>query len=314
MLQQTQVATVVPRYESFLERFPDVESLAAATEEEVLAAWSGLGYYRRARQLRTAAGEIVARPNGFPRESSELLKLSGLGEYTAAAVASIAFGECVPVVDGNVERVLARRLGLAEPVDRAAVRRRIREAAATMLVEGAAGDSNQALMELGATVCRPRGPLCGECPVAGDCEGFRLGVPESFPVKPARRAREPLRLLSVWVEEDGALLLFRRSLGEEWLAGIWELPTVGLEEASESRLASRYGGRFELDGRLGSYRHAITYRDVTVELARGRWLERRVRNGGPEAKWFAREELAEAALSAMVSKAAAIVRRRGAIA
>ena len=183
-----------------------------------------------------------------------------------------------------------------------------------MLVEGAAGDSNQALMELGATVCRPRGPLCGECPVAGDCEGFRLGVPERFPVKSARRAREPLRLLSVWVEEDGALLLFRRSLGEEWLAGIWELPTVGLEEASESRLASRYGGRFELGGRLGSYRHAITYRDVTVELARGRWLERGEGNGGPEAKWFAREELAGAALSAMVSKAAAIVRRRGAIA
>lgn len=311
MLQQTQVATVAPRYESFLSRFPSVESLAAASEEEVVAAWSGLGYYRRARLLRAAAAQIVARPGGFPRVASALAQLSGVGAYTAAAVASIAFGEAVAVVDGNVERVMTRRLGLAEPVSRAAVRRRIREAAGAMLVEGEAGDSNQALMELGATVCRPRGPLCEQCPVAEDCEGFRLGIPEAFPVKSANRARESLRLLSIWVEEDGALLLFRRPLGEEWLAGMWELPTVSFEGPRESRLASRYGGRFEVGVTIGSYRHAITYRDLTVELARGRWAAQGEIGEGPEARWFAREELAGAALSAMVSKAAAVVERQG---
>lgn len=311
MLQQTQVATVAPRYERFLERFPSCEALSAASEEEVLAAWSGLGYYRRARLLQCAAREITRRPEGFPQTAAELAGLSGIGAYTAAAVASIAFGEATPVVDGNVERVVARRLALAEPVARAAVKRQLRAGAAELLVAGRAGDSNQALMELGATCCRPRAPRCDECPLAADCAARQLGSPEAFPVKAEGRPRERHGLLSAWVvREDGRVLLFRRGAGEGWLAGMWELPTVPADGSSEARLGERYGGAFRLGERLGAYRHEVTFRSLRVEVRRASWAGAQEVAEAPEGRWFGGEELAAVATSAMVAKARAVVAAR----
>ena len=166
MLQQTQVKTVIPYYEAFLERFPNVETLAAASIGEVLASWSGLGYYRRARQLHRAAQEVVHRGEGLPENARALEKLPGIGPYTAAAVASIAFGEAVPVLDGNVERVLSRYVALSEDPKRRAHRNTLLALAAEILDRERPGESNQAMMELGATVCTPRRPQCGSCPIA----------------------------------------------------------------------------------------------------------------------------------------------------
>ena len=177
MLQQTQVQTVIPYFEAFLAKYPDVESLAATSLDEVLASWSGLGYYRRARQMHRAAGEIVAL-GGFPTSAAGLRELPGIGEYTAAAIASIAFGEVVPVLDGNVERVLSRCLAQAEDPKRSRPRRRLRQAAAELLDPRRPGDGNQALMELGATVCRPTSPNCPVCPLAPDCRAHAEGDPE----------------------------------------------------------------------------------------------------------------------------------------
>ena len=186
MLQQTRVETVLSYYERFISAFPDVETLAAAPIEEVLAKWSGLGYYSRARRLHAAARAIVERGD-FPRTEAELLELPGVGAYTAAAIASIAFGEPVAVVDGNVERVIARLLALDVDPAQGRARRLVRETASRLLVRDAAGDSNQALMELGAVICLPRRPRCLVCPLLDGCAARASGRTEELPVRAPRR-------------------------------------------------------------------------------------------------------------------------------
>lgn len=187
MLQQTRVDAVEPRYLQFLERFPTVDALAAATEEEVLAEWSGLGYYRRARQLHAAARQRVAGGE-WPRDAAGWRRLPGVGEYTAAAVASIAYRESIPVVDGNVSRLMSRLHGLRQrQQDSSGGRRRLAVLAAAWLDPDRPGDSNQALMEIGATLCTPRRPRCPSCPLAVGCVARQSGAPEQFPR--AARAR-----------------------------------------------------------------------------------------------------------------------------
>lgn len=307
MLQQTRVETVLPYYERFLERFPDVHTLAAAPLEEVLALWSGLGYYRRARQLHGAAGRIVRE--GFPETAAGWRELPGIGEYTAAAVASIACGEAAAVLDGNVERVTARLLALEENPKRAAPRRRLRAAAEALLDPGRPGDSNQALMELGARVCTPRNPKCLLCPLARGCEGRRLGEPERFPAP--RERRRPMRLLRVVavVERDGRWLLFRRGEEEELMPGLWELPWTGeaagngdRSAAAASLLARRYGGRWRLEERVATVRHGITHRAFELEVRRGEVAVAGEVAEGPEAGWFTSEEIGELPTSSMVGK------------
>lgn len=327
MLQQTRVETVLPYYDSFLERFPGVEALAAAPVEDVLALWSGLGYYRRARQLHAAARRIAE--DGFPTDAAGWRELPGIGEYTSAAIASIAFGEVVPVLDGNVERVTARLLALPEDPKRAAPRRRLRAAAAELLDPERPGDGNQALMELGARICTPRKPKCLLCPLADGCEGRRRGAPERFP-RPKER-REPRRLVRVVAlverpvdragpaSEGARRLLFRRGDDEELLAGFWELPWTGVAgagddaggetpEAAAVALARRYGGRWRVGERLATVRHGITTR--AFEL----WVHRaRVEAGGglaecgPEARWASDAEVAGLPTSSMVGKILAAV-------
>lgn len=314
MLQQTRVDVVIPYYERFLERFPRVEDLAAAPLEEVLALWSGLGYYRRARQLHAAAGRLAE--GGFPKSAEGWKELPGVGDYTAAAVASIALGEPVAVLDGNVERVLCRVLALDENPKRAPTRRRLREAAAELLDGERPGDSNQALMELGATVCTPSGPRCLLCPLATDCEARREGRQEEYP--PARKRREPVRIhrIVASVERDGRRLLFRRDDGEELLAGTWELPWVDGESGGntgapaqamvEDELARRYGGRWRLGETAGRVRHGITHRLFEVEIRRAARVDGESAGSGvaegPEAGWFTDDEIAGLPTSSLVTK------------
>lgn len=308
MLQQTRVETVLPFYNRFLERFPTVADLARAGIEEVLTLWSGLGYYRRARQLHAAARKI-AELGAFPATLEGLLALPGIGAYTAAAVASIAFGVVTPVMDGNVERVLSRCLALEADPKSSGARRQLLAAAAELLDLSRPGDSNQALMELGATLCSPRRPKCLLCPLRPGCRAAREGDPERYPVGRVKREPERHRLAVAVVERNGGVLLFRRPEDSALLAGTWELPWVTVEvngvpeeEAPEAALAERYGGRWTLGPRAASVRHGITYRDLEVDVhpASLSWGGE-VREGWA-AGWFDAAGRAALPLSSLVGK------------
>jgi len=305
MLQQTRVETALPYFERFLARFATIEALAEASEEEVLVHWAGLGYYRRARQLHQTAKKIVERGN-FPQTVDGWLKLPGIGPYTAAAVASIAFGLAVPVLDGNVLRVQSRRLGIREPRS-PTQRRRIDQASRELLVDGRAGDSNQALMELGATVCTPADPACGECPLSEGCSAKASGDPEHFPAPRRRRATERHDLVSVLVRDgEGRILLFRRSVEEELLPGSWELPWVESEPHSSAdlpaALAARYGGHWRLGARLGFARHQITHRALRVEMRIGEFTGSGEIGEGIEGRWVEPAQVTTLARSSLVDK------------
>ncbi len=267
MLQQTQVATVLPYYRRFLRRLPDLQSLARASEEEVLALWSGLGYYRRARLLRQAAQALVEAHGGrLPRDPELLAALPGVGRYTAGAIASMAFGVPVPAVDGNVRRVLARLCG----------QRRPREASlwalAARLVAGPRpGELNQALMELGATVCTPRSPSCNACPVRGACRARARGAPERYPRKLRRPRPQSLRVAVAWIERDGRVLLERTGTGSP-LRGMWDLPAVALTDTDPAQqtlaavLARRCGLRVRPLALLTHVAHTVTARRMRLEV------------------------------------------------
>ncbi|HEV7672771.1 MAG TPA: A/G-specific adenine glycosylase [Thermoanaerobaculia bacterium] len=306
MLQQTRVETVIPFYQAFLERFPTVEHLADAPIDAVLAAWSGLGYYRRARQLQAAAQKVAAG-GMFPRTVSGLLDLPGIGPYTAAAIASICFGVAVPVLDGNVERVLARRLAEDGDVKSASVRRRLMGAATELLDPVRAGDSNQAMMELGATICVPKRPRCLLCPLAGGCKALAMGATEKYPKARSERRSEEISLVAVLVEdeEDGhrRTLLFRRPDDSSLLAGLWEVPWVdAAPKLAAAELKRRYGGSWRLGDQIGTARHGITYRDLRVAIHLGEVGEGGEVREGPEAGWFTTEEIAGLAASSLVGK------------
>ncbi len=247
MLQQTRVAAVIPYFERFLERFPTVEALAAADEQELLAAWAGLGYYARARHLKKAAERIV-EAGAFPAHYDSIRALPGIGEYTAAAVASIAFGQPHAAVDGNVKRVLSRIT---------AGEGGVQELADMLLDPKHPGEFNQAMMELGATICLPREPLCLLCPVAGYCAAAKSGRQNEFPVRtpkgPPKRVLKELLIL----QRGGNILLWQRPAASPRLAGFWELP-------EREHLHSAKVGK-----RLGAFRHTIvnTLHEVTVFAA-----------------------------------------------
>jgi A/G-specific adenine glycosylase len=248
MLQQTTVAAVTPRFERFLARWPSVEALAAAADEEVLSEWAGLGYYARARNLIACAREVAAR-SGFPTTEAELRKLPGVGDYTAAAIAAIAFGRSAVVIDSNVERVMARLNGLERPA-----KSQLRQAVAAMTPARSAGDFAQAMMDLGATICRPRAPLCGECPLSGNCAGFASGTPELFPARRPKRAKPVRHGIAHWIERDGAVWLVRR-------------PPNGLLGA----MPALPGGEWTGDKRpagvvLGRVRHGFTHFALELDI------------------------------------------------
>jgi A/G-specific adenine glycosylase len=236
MLQQTRVATVLPYFRRWMEALPDFESLAAAPEAAVLRLWEGLGYYSRARSLHRLAGEVAGRP--LPRSSVAWQELPGVGPYTAAAIASIAFGEPRACVDGNVVRILSRltREGSAHR-DGASASRAFAALAQELVNPASPGDHNQAMMELGAMVCLRRRPLCAACPVRGFCAAAGHGDPQAYP-RLLRKATERRSVVRVWCERRGALLLHRNPSGSRRLASLHELPTAeqaGLDRAAASR-------------------------------------------------------------------------------
>jgi len=301
MLQQTRVEVVIPYYRRFLQRFPTLQALAAAGEDEVLALWSGLGYYARGRNLRRAARAAVAL-GGLPRTAAALSELPGFGPYTAAAVASLAFGEQVALVDGNVARVLARVLRL--PGDAAAARERAWRIAPQLLPEGRAGEFNEALMELGATVCTPHQPRCGSCPLQRGCGARRSGDPEEFPGSRRKQVRKAL----VWaapalLRRDGSVLLRRRQEGELF-AGLWDLPSApvrggDIAQALKTALAvCGVPGRPRLRAR-GEVRQVLTHRDLRVLL----FTARGGKGAAPDGlRWMRPADLPKLGLSSLARK------------
>ncbi len=260
MLQQTTVAMATPYFEKFTEAWPTVDALAGAEDAAVMSAWAGLGYYARARNLLACAREVTAR-GGFPGSEADLLTLPGVGPYTAAAVASIAFDEVAVVVDGNVERVMARLFAVETPLPQGKSELRAHAAALTPTIRP--GDYAQAVMDLGATVCTPRSPSCGRCPWQGRCAAFAAGHPERYPVKAPKAARPTRYGTAWWIEADGHVLLVRRP-PKGLLGGMVALP------ASEFALA-RGDGAAPVEASWTTVpepvRHAFTHFDLVLEVA-----------------------------------------------
>jgi len=283
MLQQTRVAAVIPYYEKFLARFPDVKSLAEAPQQEVLRLWSGLGYYSRARNLQRAAQQIVAQHRGeFPRTREEVLALSGIGEYTAAAIMSIAFDEPLAVLDGNVARVIARLEVLRGDLRQPQRWRNLQISANQLLALETPGDWNQAMMELGATVCTPKSPQCLVCPVAEFCEGRKLGIAELLPEKRENRDSVAIQLVSaVLLDVSGKCLLLpppkatTKTKADDHIpslvANLWHFPTISapanalvalntlLQQELKIKLA-----KSNSPSPLNKVRHTVTYRLISV--------------------------------------------------
>jgi A/G-specific adenine glycosylase len=285
MLQQTRVAAALPYYERFLERFPTAAALAAAAEEEVLACWSGLGYYTRARNLHRAA-KVVAGDGGFPRDYEGIRKLPGIGDYTAAAIASIAFGLPYAAVDGNAIRVLARLLDERGDTGSVKTRKRLAEAATRLLDRQRPGEFNQALMELGATVCLPREPQCGCCPVSACCQGRRRGVERELPVRSRRVEFKSIAKTLLLIQKGERILLRRREAGSGRMAGFWELPEAGeLPQAVPGEAAA-------------TVRHTITNHRYLLTVVKA--AAHRIPRGF---SWISRAELDRIPLSTATRKA-----------
>jgi A/G-specific adenine glycosylase len=273
MLQQTQVATARPYYGSFLRRFPTLRVLAAASEPQVLAAWAGLGYYRRARHLLEASRIVVRDHAGrVPDDPQAFSRLPGVGRYTVGAVLSIAFDRPLAVLDGNVGRVLSRWFAWPVSVRDARGAQRLWGRADSLVPMRRPGEWNQALMELGATICTPRRPRCPECPVKVRCRAFARGRPEDFPPATRRRATERIRRAVVLVERSGRVLMVRRE--GALLAGLWEPPGIEVGERQETArdlgaALAAVGVRAGLEPTARRVRHTITHRSIEVEVWKG---------------------------------------------
>ena len=283
MLQQTTVSAVMPRFERFVGRWPTVEALAAAVDSDVLAEWAGLGYYARARNLIACAREI-ARLGQFPASSAELRKLPGVGRYTSAAIAAIAFGEDVAAVDTNVERVIARLHAIRQP-PKAQIEALVRE----LIPSGRAGDFTQAMMDLGATICRPKAPLCTRCPLRTDCAAFASGDPDAFPAAKPRISRPHREGVAWWIERDGNVWLVRRP-AKGILGGMAALP--GSDWTHEPALAP--------GDAIGVVRHVFTHFSLDLHVVR------RSDPTGGHGWWHPIERIDEAGLPTLYRRAAGL--------
>jgi A/G-specific adenine glycosylase len=268
------VAAVIPYYERFVETFPDVRALARARPDRVLAKWAGLGYYSRARNLQRAAKEIVSRHEGeFPREYEAALALPGIGRYTAAAVLSIAYNAPHAVLDGNVARVLARMGAVRSDLRAPSIWRKLETTAQDLLARNAPGDWNQAMMELGATVCTPKSPQCGICPVEKWCQARKLGIAEELPSARKKRATVRVTLaVAVLLDPRGRTLLLRQSNCDGALfSRMWQFPALETKEknpfaALEAYLREEFGMAVESSlTPLTTARHTVTFRNIHLE-------------------------------------------------
>lgn len=285
MLQQTRVNAVVPYYERFLDRFPDIASLAAASDADLLAAWAGLGYYSRARNLRAAAQRIVER-GSFPDTHAEILELPGIGPYTAAAIASICFDLPYAVLDGNVMRVLARLTQDDGDIQSGRTRARLQQEAQHLLDPAAPARHNQAVMELGATVCVPREPKCKICPVSEYCQGLSSGLARELPIKSRRAEIRRVRRTLLVAIRNRNILLWQRAKDAALLGGFWELPEP--HQLPEAKTAEQ----------LHRFSHAITNHIYDFQV-----VAVRVGQCGSNLQWIPLEQLPALPLSSVTRKA-----------
>lgn len=280
MLQQTRVETVIPYYERWFEQFPTLEELAAASEEQVLKAWEGLGYYSRARNLHQAVQEVVARYGGeVPDDPAAVADLKGVGPYTVGAILSIAYNRAVPAVDGNVMRVFSRLFLIEDDIAQPATRKGMEELGAALIPVGQASSFNQALMELGALICTPTSPKCLLCPVRAHCAAFADGAVERLPVKAKAKAPRPVDIASAVIWHKGRVMIVRRP-SDGLLGGLWELPggerpaDLSWERAIHQLLRERYGLEVVVEASLTNVRHVFSHlvwdlRAYTAHLAPG---------------------------------------------
>jgi len=321
MLQQTRVSAAIPYYQRFLERFPSVELLARAPQEEVLRLWSGLGYYSRARNLQKAAQEIVAKHNGvFPSDPVEALALPGIGAYTAAAILSIAYQKKHAVLDGNVARVIARLNAVRGDLRANGTWQKLQKAADHLLNEQSPGDWNQAMMELGATLCTPRSPQCLLCPVSKFCEARKNGLAEVIPEKRSKRSTVEITLASlVLLDAQGKTLLLappksaRKSKAPDdvhtLVSRMWHFPTVAAAQGQAAAALTKFAEKTLFGGRkfrmelfaLKRVRHAVTYRSITIFPFRAN-VKKLPRASG--AKALPLEDLSMVAISNLTRKVA----------
>jgi A/G-specific adenine glycosylase len=299
MLQQTQVTTVLDYYSRFLARFPDVSRLAEAPLDDVLALWSGLGYYSRARNLHRCARTVCAEHGGtFPPSAAQLAALPGIGRSTAAAIAAFCFGERVAILDGNVKRVIGRWLGFDGDLSRSGPQRALWDQAQALVPQDGIESYTQGLMDLGATLCSTRRPACAACPVAADCQALASGMPEGFPVKLKRIKRGERENALLWLQQSGRVWLVQRPETGVW-AGLWSLPEFASRDALESACAD-WAGHGEW---LSTVRHALTHFDWKLHPLR--WTlppRRQLPPGLPPGRWFGREEALAAGLPAPVRR------------
>jgi A/G-specific adenine glycosylase len=273
MLQQTQVATVIPFFQRWMTRFPTLEALASADEQDVLHAWQGLGYYSRARNLLRGARAVMEQHGGqVPSEVAQLLALPGVGPYTAGAIASIAHNVRAPIVDGNVIRVLARLFALRGDPTRAPLKGRLWDLAAELAPEQRAREFNSGLMELGAMVCTPVRPKCDVCPLADACAARRQGVQAELPETPARPEITAVRMAAALLRRGSGVLLVQRNTDEARWAGMWQFPSVEVQtgespsDAARRAVAEAVGLKANPRGRVTEVRHSVTRYRITLEV------------------------------------------------
>ncbi len=299
MLQQTRVETVIPYYERWFERFPTLEALAAAPEEQVLKAWEGLGYYSRARNLHQAVQDVVASYDGEVPDDPELVSgLRGVGPYTAGAILSIAYNRSVPAVDGNVMRAFSRLFLIEDDITQPATRQGMEALALELIPAGQASAFNQALMELGALICSPTSPKCLLCPVREHCRALAEGVVERLPVKAKAKAPRPVDVAAAIIHHEGRVMITRRPT-DGLLGGLWEFPggerpdALSWEQALHVLLRERYGMEVEVEAHLISVKHVFSHlvwdlRAYTAHLAPGSAPAE-----GESIRWVSPDELAK---------------------
>lgn len=299
MLQQTTVVAVAPYFRRFVERWPNVAALAAASEDEVMHAWAGLGYYARARNLHACAKVVASWRDGrFPDDEDSLRKLPGIGDYTAAAIAAIAFGRRAVVMDGNVERVMARLFAVTDPLP--AVKPRLKALAAQLTPDFRPGDYAQAVMDLGATICTPRNPACVLCPWMAACEGQRQGIAANLPAKLAKPERPTRHGTAFWaVRKDGAVLIRRRP-PQGLLGGMMEIPSTPWRETpwNPDELAAEQPLPGQWRALPGLVRHTFTHFHLELKLVAAKTAGAAVAHG----LWVPLDKLGDHALPSVMGK------------
>jgi len=298
MLQQTQVATVVPYFHRFIDRFQDLASLADADSQEVLKVWEGLGYYARARNLHRAAQIVLKEYGGvMPDRWPEFRRLPGVGDYIAAAVLSIAFGQPYPVVDGNVKRVLARLLVVQDPVNRASSTKRFKAIADTLLEQDEPGTFNQAMMELGAVVCKPQQPVCEGCPVQKMCRAYQSAQVQNYPVKLKKQPTPEYHIAVGVVFKNGHVLITRRK-PSGLLGGLWEFPGGKIQKgerpaaACTREIKEEVNLAVKVDSHLSRVKHAYTHFKIVMDVFCCSYVSGRVALNGPaDHRWIKLEQL-----------------------